>query len=70
MATLARLATPTSRAAISHPPSSLASIGTLPQDVIRLVDVLARIEQRRQMRLRAALHTPTVRNMYDMRGAG
>jgi hypothetical protein len=39
-----------------HPPSAVAraplSDGDLPPDIVRLLDILARIEQRRQARLR------------------
>ncbi|MBA3827250.1 MAG: hypothetical protein H0X24_25565 [Ktedonobacterales bacterium] len=38
----------------SKPPSPSASVSLLPPDVLRLLEVLSRIERRRQARLRQA----------------
>jgi hypothetical protein len=67
------MASVVSLAAGSRPPSALAapspvplaSSSALPPDIIRLVDVLARIEVRRQLRLRTAMHASDVRDMQE-----
>ncbi len=39
--------------AVTHPPSASSIWSGLPPDIVRLLEVLARIELRRQLRLRA-----------------